>query len=427
MIGDCMYTPALVLSITGIVLQNVATTYLLVIAFDLKYNKFAVAAVYTIILSIVDAATLILTDTLVFSWCNPIAVLCMALICYKVSSNERFVKLGIFVSFLVLMYISDMSADVIVHLTVFDEYSYWFAVPLRIFYSLILFLIQIFFYPRIFLPLLTKSTFDKVNRIFIPIIYFHLVFLMVEAAVMVYDPQLFKWHFVPAILLLFIFMDILLYLGVRHVLRAELLEEKYKNLEAQRDREYDYIMQQVSRDVKYGRFNQDMHERLSIIRSLLSHEKNSKGIEMLNDIVTESTALESKKYSGNMAVDALFNYKEKAARKKGITMDIALDLPSRQEIRDIDICNIFSNLIDDAIKECAGEEEGLDRRIRCRSMVEKDMLAINIDYYNSVETHDKARTKLSRKIIEDIVGRYNGSLEYNDKDKKHTVTVKVRL
>ncbi|MBQ5986747.1 MAG: GHKL domain-containing protein [Clostridia bacterium] len=59
---------------------------------------------------------------------------------------------------------------------------------------------------------------------------------------------------------------------------------------------------------------------------------------------------------GNRVLDLIFNMEHAKAQEQGIELDVKAATPRTLPFRDVDLCNLFANLIDNALEACAQEQ-----------------------------------------------------------------------
>lgn len=75
--------------------------------------------------------------------------------------------------------------------------------------------------------------------------------------------------------------------------------------------------------------------------------------ELDEDLMTVDTVIKT----GNVRIDAALNSKLALARAKGIRVNAKATVPEKLMIKEVDLCVIIGNLLDNAIEACAKEEK----------------------------------------------------------------------
>ncbi len=167
---------------------------------------------------------------------------------------------------------------------------------------------------------------------------------------------------------------------------------------------------------------------LTDVEHLLNQGKTNEAIDALETLAIRN----QKEYSfcHIAIINVLLSEKKKVCEQYHIHFDVNLNFPKENSIQQMDLCSVFSNLLDNAIHACQYSSE--EKYIRLESKVFGEYLIIQCENY--AENIKKKQTKghgLGQKIILDIANRYKGQFytEY-DSEKKHyyaQVTLCFRL
>ena len=98
----------------------------------------------------------------------------------------------------------------------------------------------------------------------------------------------------------------------------------------------------------------------------------------LNELSNELDSLYTFVKTGNVVVDAVLSSKLSACKMKNIPCETVLSLPKNCRIKDIDLCIIISNLLDNAIEACEKIDNTGNRFIRVSIENLKGQLYINV-------------------------------------------------
>ncbi len=146
----------------------------------------------------------------------------------------------------------------------------------------------------------------------------------------------------------YILFSVLFYLVVSYLLKQGAKNEKLRILEMQ---EKQFLFQQDYLNASA----QVRHDFKHVIRTLtlLLHEKDYDGIDSFLSEYTESIPEnEITNYCSDNAVNAMVNYYVLQAESENISLDIKIDLPDKLLIKNIDICSILGNILENAISAC---------------------------------------------------------------------------
>ena len=134
----------------------------------------------------------------------------------------------------------------------------------------------------------------------------------------------------------------------------ELLNEAYfKNLELNRQRDEDI-----------RRLHHDMKNHLLAIEKMAGTGRVS---EYIGDLAETLEPYEGLVESGNKLLNAILSEKQALARSKGIDLEIQADCSRLSAVKDMDLCTIFGNALDNAIEACEKVEPAEERVIRVKS------------------------------------------------------------
>lgn len=140
----------------------------------------------------------------------------------------------------------------------------------------------------------------------------------------------------------------------------------------------------------------DLKGRLVALSALLEAgqtEETKKEIERMlqeNSLNRHGTA-----ETGNLALDALVNYKYAAATAKGIQMSCRLEVPAELFVEGTDLCVILENLLDNAMEAVEKLPEG-ERQVSLDVRLIKGVILITVEnpYQGEIllDSHDKIRS-----------------------------------
>lgn len=137
------------------------------------------------------------------------------------------------------------------------------------------------------------------------------------------------------------------------------LESLAQSVQAQRT----YVAEAQARYEKTRSFRHDLQNHLSVLGGLLSAGRTEEARAYLQKLEAVSGALAPPCRTGEAAVDALLGEKLALAEARGIPADISLRLPEDGSLDGFDLCVIFANALDNALRAC-GETEAPFLRVR---------------------------------------------------------------
>lgn len=133
-------------------------------------------------------------------------------------------------------------------------------------------------------------------------------------------------------------------------------------------------------------------------------------------------------YCQNRVVNAVMSEKAKQCRKKNIELDAELMVPAALRMDALQICSLFSNLMDNAIEAVTIENTKECRWIRVNTEV-KSLLCIK--YQPAAPSHVVQKKRdghgYGTKIIQDIVKQYDGVYKTEYRQRVYTATLGIKI
>lgn len=181
----------------------------------------------------------------------------------------------------------------------------------------------------------------------------------------------------------------------------------------------------------------DMRNTLLVLDNLVREERTEEARHFLGEQVERIDKIYQIVKTDNHLVNAILNQKLSEAKEKGIDVRCVI-LTSFQGIENKDICNLFGNLLDNAIE--ANEKVVSDAWLEL--ILEGDKQELEIICRNSTQGNLEIRqnqlpaTKKDKRfhgygvrIIREIVERYQGEVSYisGDKEIEASVTLKRKV
>ncbi len=128
------------------------------------------------------------------------------------------------------------------------------------------------------------------------------------------------------------------------------LERKLQVMEYEKDRqmmEYD-VLQEKERAV--ARLAHDYKNQLAVGLTLLEQKDYDRLADQLRALSDSLTTTETVHFCANPVVNAVLANKAALCRRENITLEASLDVPEATGLSDGELCSVFANLLDNAIK-----------------------------------------------------------------------------
>ena len=193
------------------------------------------------------------------------------------------------------------------------------------------------------------------------------------------------------------------------------LSEDYSNqmrlvlLEQEISCQREYLREAKARYRQTQSFRHDIKGHLMALDGLLYHGELEKAKNYLSRLGDISESLSFVCQTGNTVVDVLLSNKLSMSRQNSIQIECFVRIPSSCLIEDMDLCVIFSNALDNAIKASMRVHEG-ERYIRISGKRRGDFFMLGFENRYSPEdtTHDGTGMGLSN--IETVARKYLGAI-----------------
>ena len=162
---------------------------------------------------------------------------------------------------------------------------------------------------------------------------------------------------------------------------------------------------------------------MAVVKKLLQSGKLEEAVTYMEDLDDMAEKMSFPCSTNNPVVDILVGNKLGIAKGMGIDVDCSLLLPYPCGIRDIDICIILSNALDNAIHAVKGLDAGIEKYIRVSGRIQGDLLMIETRNSFPGKGAFKKGTGLSN--IKKVVEKYDGAM--NIETQEHVFILHVLL
>ncbi|MHA6530032.1 sensor histidine kinase [Paenibacillus sp. BAC0078] len=205
---------------------------------------------------------------------------------------------------------------------------------------------------------------------------------------------------------------------------SEAFELQMRNtlLEQQVDTQKDYMQEVQTRYEQTRAFRHDIKSHWTVLRGLLKTGENEKASEYLNKLEMASDTFSFPCQTGNMVIDMLLSSKLGLAQQKGIRVDCTMKIPSGDAIDEMDLCIIFSNAVDNAIKACT-PTEGSDQYIIIYAVQKGDFFMIEIENSCNGESTHARGSGIGLRNIRAVAEKYNGAVSVESTPQMYKLNV----
>lgn len=224
---------------------------------------------------------------------------------------------------------------------------------------------------------------------------------------------------------------------VNGMLQKLRVEKELAALYTQRSTEQKYVEIAEQNLEEIEAIRQDMGDRLKAIYDLAgSGDSREKIREMLDFSSDHLKSSAIRRHCENSVVNAILTIKLQSAREKDIAMESECSIPEEMGIEMIDLCSLFTNLIDNAIEACEKIAEKEKRSLSVRAGLRGGYLTVKVENtYAQAPVKEKGRILTSKqdkdnhgyglKLVEDIVKKYNGNMEITTREEVFKVVASL--
>ena len=198
-----------------------------------------------------------------------------------------------------------------------------------------------------------------------------------------------------------------------------------------------YHYENIQKDqVKLRQLRHDIKNHIACIKGVTQSKYDA--TEYISSIENEINRHDSNFHTGNIILDIILNEKNKVCKESNIKCLIDISNFEKCDFIDkMDVCSIFSNILDNAIEAC-NKINSLKKEIVLRGTIINDFFVIRIENtkqnkinkkQNIIKT-DKKDTHLhglGLKSVKDSVSKYDGEVSINYSENRFVVNIFIPL
>ena len=169
-----------------------------------------------------------------------------------------------------------------------------------------------------------------------------------------------------------------------------------------------YVEEAKTRYDETKSFRHDIRNHIAVVKKLLQNGKLEEAITYVEDLDDMAEKMSFPCSTNNPVVDILVGNKLGIAKSMGIDVDCSLPLPYPCGIRDIDICIVLSNALDNAIHAVKNLGAGIEKYIRVSGRIQGDFLMMEIQNSFHGKGAFKKGTGLSN--VKKVAEKYGGAM-----------------
>ena len=184
-----------------------------------------------------------------------------------------------------------------------------------------------------------------------------------------------------------------------------------------------YVEEAKARYDETKSFRHDIRNHIAVVKKLLQNGKLEEAITYMEDLDDMAEKMSFPCSTNNPVVDILVGNKLGIAKSMGIDVDCSLPLPYPCGIRDIDICIVLSNALDNAIHAVKNLGAGIEKYIRVSGRIQGDFLMMEIQNSFHGKSVFKKGTGLSN--VKKVAEKYGGAMSIETQE--HVFVLHVLL
>lgn len=264
---------------------------------------------------------------------------------------------------------------------------------------------------------LLETKFTKIEGIIITVIC--IIYPVVVAFFNYLDGQINHRLFAPFWLVVMILINVAVVYAVAHRKKAAYYKKVAANQREQFQTEYDYFKDYKENNVDIIKFRHDFNNHMLVIKGM--YEKGQ--FDRANDYIeklTEATGGLKKSYvTGHEILDMILKSKAVAMEEAGIEFAMEGNLTALDFMEDVDVCILFSNIIDNAIEANLNvpQDEETKRYMNLSAKMVNKMIFIQLKnpYREDIDVKVNKTNGDVHGIglhnAKEIVEKYNGQME----------------
>ena len=186
-----------------------------------------------------------------------------------------------------------------------------------------------------------------------------------------------------------------------------------------------YVEEAKTRYDETKSFRHDIRNHIAVVKNLLQSGKLEEAVSYMEDMDDMAEKMSFPCSTNNPVVDILVGNKLGIAKSMGIDADCSLLLPYPCDIKDIDICIVLSNALDNAIHAVKSLDAGIEKYIRVFGRIQGDFLMIEVE--NSFHGKDTFKKGTGLSNVKKVAEKYGGAMSIETQENKFVLHVLLIL
>lgn len=169
-----------------------------------------------------------------------------------------------------------------------------------------------------------------------------------------------------------------------------------------------YVEEAKTRYDETKSFRHDIRNHITVVKNLLQSGNVEEAVTYVEDMDDMAEKMSFPCSTNNPVVDILVGNKLGIAQSMGIDVDCSLLLPYPCDLKDIDICIVLSNALDNAIRAVKSPDAGIVKFIHVSGRIQGDFLMIEVE--NSFHGKDTFKKGTGLSNVKKVAEKYGGAM-----------------
>ncbi len=169
-----------------------------------------------------------------------------------------------------------------------------------------------------------------------------------------------------------------------------------------------YVEEAKTRYDETKSFRHDIRNHITVVKNLLQSGNVEEAVTYVEDMDDMAEKMSFPCSTNNPVVDILVGNKLGIAQSMGIDVGCSLLLPYPCDLKDIDICIVLSNALDNAIQAVKSPDTGIEKFIHVSGRIQGDFLMIKVE--NSFHGKDTFKKGTGLSNVKKVAEKYGGAM-----------------
>lgn len=289
-----------------------------------------------------------------------------------------------------------------------------------------------------FLVVTLLMRFKRSEHRVIPV-YYSLVLMLIPIITMFLIYQLLIMNYTEKLSYSIIFstvgimgINIIIYALFEALMRQSEIELRHKLTSQQYELQIKHYEQLIDNRRKILEMIHDFKNHIIAIEALASENKMLQLWDYLHEIKKDTGNILKTVDTGHPVIDAVLDEKKHVANEAGIDMSIKVMLPEKFGVKNVDICIVLGNAIDNAIEACQKiADESIKKEISVKLFVNKVYLVIVISNTTAGSKTTTMENNMEKKLlhgyglnnIKHTVEKYGGNMQITQTEHSFTLNL----